>query len=86
MDRSQLPIYFSVPFPAVNGITTYSLYLARGLDDVPTNHEADEVIEIHRMPLADAIAMIPTEKLQDTKSVAALQATVLLLQTEGGSE
>lgn len=55
------------------------LYLARDLTDAPMAHEADEVIEVHRMPLLDALAMIPAEELQDTKSVAALQATALLL-------
>jgi ADP-ribose pyrophosphatase len=53
------------------------LYLARDLRDVPREHEEDEVIEVHRMPLVDALAMIPREELQDTKSIAALQATAL---------
>jgi ADP-ribose pyrophosphatase len=55
------------------------LYLARDLRDVPQNHEEDEVIEVHRVPLREALAMIPDERLQDTKSMAALQATALLL-------
>lgn len=55
------------------------LYLARGLSDVPVAHERDEVIEVHRMALAEAVALIPTEEIRDTKTVAALQATVLLL-------
>ena len=55
------------------------LYLARDLSEVPSGHEADEVIEVHRMPLADALARIPTEELRDTKSIAALQATALFL-------
>ncbi|GJM44981.1 MAG: ADP-ribose pyrophosphatase [Gemmatimonadota bacterium] len=55
------------------------LYLARDLRDVPMEHEVDEVIEVHRMPLEDALAMIPREELQDTKTMAALQATRLLL-------
>ena len=29
--RASLPIFLSVPFPAVNGITTYSINVARGL-------------------------------------------------------
>jgi ADP-ribose pyrophosphatase len=59
------------------------LYLARELSEVPTEHEADEVIEIHRMPLTDALARIPTEEIRDTKTVGALQATALLLGTGG---
>ncbi len=31
MDRAALPVFLSVPFPAVNGITVYSINLARGL-------------------------------------------------------
>ena len=61
------------------------LYLARDLDRVPMQHEADEVIEVHRMPLDHALAMIPREELRDTKSVSALQATALLLGAAGDS-
>jgi ADP-ribose pyrophosphatase len=55
------------------------LYLARDLTDVPRQHEEDEVIEIHRMGLNDALARVPTEEIRDTKTVAALQATALYL-------
>lgn len=55
------------------------LYLARDLSEVPRQHEPDEVIEIHRMSLTDALARIPTEEIRDTKTVGALQATALLL-------
>ena len=55
------------------------LYLARDLSEVPRAHEADEVIEVHRMPLVDALGMIPREEIQDTKTIAALQATALRL-------
>jgi ADP-ribose pyrophosphatase len=55
------------------------LYLARELTPVPVQHEKDEVIELHQMKLTDALAMIPTEEIRDTKTVAALQATALFL-------
>ena len=55
------------------------LYLARDLTETPREHEPDEVIEVHRLPLADALARIPTEEIRDTKTVGALQATALLL-------
>lgn len=61
------------------------LYLARGLTAVPTGHERDEVIEIHRMALVDALARIRTEEIRDTKTVAALQATALLLSPPGSA-
>lgn len=59
------------------------LYLARGLTPVATGHERDEVIEIHRMTLADALARIRAEEIRDTKTVCALQATILLLAPPG---
>jgi ADP-ribose pyrophosphatase len=55
------------------------LYLARDLSETSMRHERDEVIEIHRMKLTDALARIPTEEIRDTKTVAALQATALAL-------
>jgi len=55
------------------------LYLARDLAEVERRHERDEVIEVHRLSLADALARIPSEEIRDTKTVAALQATALLL-------
>jgi len=55
------------------------LYLARDLAEVPRRHERDEVIEVHRMPLDEALARIPTEEIRDTKTVAALQAAALRL-------
>lgn len=55
------------------------LYLARDLSATAMGHERDEVIEIHRMGLADALDRIRTEEIRDTKTVAALQATALLL-------
>jgi ADP-ribose pyrophosphatase len=55
------------------------LYLARELSEVLRAHEPDEVIEVHRIALTDALARIPTEEIRDTKTLAALQATALLL-------
>jgi ADP-ribose diphosphatase len=62
------------------------LYLARDLSVVPSAHEPDEVIEVHRMTLEAALAMIPTEELRDTKTACALQATALLLRTGAARE
>jgi ADP-ribose pyrophosphatase len=59
------------------------LYLARELSPVPMEHERDEVIEVHRVPFADALARIPTEDIRDTKTVAALQAAALALGIPG---
>jgi len=55
------------------------LYLARDLSEAERDLEPDEVIEVHRLPLTDVLARIPTEEIRDAKSVAALQATALYL-------
>jgi ADP-ribose pyrophosphatase len=55
------------------------LYLARDLTPARQDLERDEVIEVHRIPLAEALARIPTEEIRDAKSIAALQATALRL-------
>jgi ADP-ribose pyrophosphatase len=60
------------------------LYLARDLSEVDRHHERDEVIEVHRMGLADALARIPAEEIRDTKTVCALQAVALLLGVRPG--
>lgn len=56
------------------------LYLARDLSQVSQHHEADEVIEVHRMELEDAVSRIPTEEIQDTKTVGALLAASRFLR------
>jgi ADP-ribose pyrophosphatase len=55
------------------------LYLARDLTPARQELERDEVIEVHRVPLAWALARIPTEEIRDAKSIAALQAAALRL-------
>jgi len=59
------------------------LYLARDLSAARQDLEQDEVIEVHRIPLAEALARIPREEIRDAKSIAALQATALLLGISG---
>jgi ADP-ribose pyrophosphatase len=61
------------------------LYLARELSGVAVAHERDEIIEIHRMSMEEALGRIRTEEIRDTKTVAALQATALLLMPPAGS-
>lgn len=55
------------------------LYLARSLGAAEQHLERDEVIEVHRMTLDEALAKIPTEEIRDTKTVGALLATARLL-------
>lgn len=50
------------------------IYLARDLTPVEGGHtlEADEVIEVERIPLQDAVAMAASGEITDAKTVAAL--------------
>jgi ADP-ribose pyrophosphatase len=50
------------------------IYIARDLTPVEGGHslEADEVIEVERIPLRDAVAMAASGEITDAKTVAAL--------------
>lgn len=48
------------------------LYAAFDLEPVATRHEHDEVIELVRMPLADALELVWSGELADAKSALAL--------------
>jgi 8-oxo-dGTP pyrophosphatase MutT (NUDIX family) len=48
------------------------LYLARGLSEVDLGHEADEVIEVHWLPLADALARCHDGGITDAKTLIGL--------------
>jgi ADP-ribose pyrophosphatase len=49
------------------------LFLAEGLHDVGTAHDADEVItDVRRVPLADALGMVRAGEIVDGKTVAGL--------------
>jgi ADP-ribose pyrophosphatase len=48
------------------------LFAAFEIEEVPTRHEPDEVIEVVRMPLADALDLVWSGELTDAKSALAL--------------
>ncbi len=48
------------------------LYLARDLSPATGTQDADEVIQVERIPLAKALAMIRRGEILDAKSIAAL--------------
>lgn len=48
------------------------LYLARGLSEVDLGHEADEVIEVHWLPLADALFWCADGTITDAKTLVGL--------------
>jgi 8-oxo-dGTP pyrophosphatase MutT (NUDIX family) len=51
---------------------TIHLYLARGLRPVPSQHERHEIIEVHWIPLDDAVEQALSGVLQDGKTVIGL--------------
>jgi 8-oxo-dGTP pyrophosphatase MutT (NUDIX family) len=56
------------------------LYLARGLSEVDLGHEADEVIEIHWLPLTDALARCGDGTITDAKTLIGLYRADALLR------
>ncbi len=58
------------------------LYLATDLERLPDGPalEADEVMELDRMPLAEAVAHAASGKIEDAKTVAALLRAAVLLE------
>jgi ADP-ribose pyrophosphatase len=48
------------------------LYLARDLDTVEISHSADEIIEIHWVPIKQVLDMAHLGEISDSKTIAAL--------------
>ncbi len=61
-----------LPSPGICDERIY-LFIARGLSPVPTAHEFGEYIEVHWLPLDDALARICAAEIVDAKTVIALQ-------------
>jgi ADP-ribose pyrophosphatase len=57
------------------------LFLARGLSEVDLGHEADEVIEVHWLPLADALARCVDGSITDAKTLVGLFRADALLRS-----
>jgi ADP-ribose pyrophosphatase len=56
------------------------VYLARDLTQGKMAHEEDEVIDVLRVPLAEALAMIDRGEIRDAKTVCGLAAAALRLK------
>lgn len=56
------------------------LYLARGLSEVDLGHEPDEVIEVHWLPLVDALAWCADGTITDAKTLIGLYRADTLLR------
>jgi ADP-ribose pyrophosphatase len=57
------------------------LFLARGLSEVDLGHEADEVIEVHWLPLTDALARCADGTITDAKTLIGLYRADALLRS-----
>ena len=56
------------------------LFLARGLSEVNLGHDVDEVIEVHWLPLADALARCSDGTITDAKTLIGLYRADALLR------
>lgn len=56
------------------------LFLARGLSEVDLGHEADEVIEVHWVALADALARCADGTITDAKTLIGLYRADAILR------
>lgn len=66
--RPLLPIWTTPAFTD----EVIHLYVATALRPVPTAREEDEIMELVRLPLAEALAMIRRGDIRDAKTVCAL--------------
>ncbi len=73
------------PFYGSNGISNElgHIYLARGVTLGQPQHEAAEVIEIHRVPVAEALRMAQANEISDGPSALALLLCAPYLQGDG---
>jgi 8-oxo-dGTP pyrophosphatase MutT (NUDIX family) len=60
------------------------LYLARGLSEIDLGHEADEVIEVHWFPLADALIWCADGNITDAKTLIGLYRADGMLRAADG--
>ncbi len=56
------------------------LYLATGLEMISAEADADEFLEVVKMPLAEAVSQALNGTIQDAKSIAGLLAAAQFLQ------
>jgi len=58
------------------------LYLARELRSVPARHEPSEVLEVHWLPLAEALERAGRNDIRDAKTLVGLYRAAQLLSSE----
>jgi ADP-ribose diphosphatase len=59
------------------------LFLARGLTESHAEHEQDELIEVHWVPLVEALAMAQDRLIQDAKTIVGLMRAVWFMEQIG---
>ena len=70
------------PTPAYDEEVIY-MYLARQITETSTQSlDADEFLDVVRLPLADAVQMVMENRIRDAKTQIALLKTAFLLQNE----
>ena len=70
------------PTPAYDEEVIY-MYLARQITETSTQSlDADEFLDVVRLPLADAVQMVMENRIKDAKTQIALLKTAFLLQNE----
>jgi ADP-ribose pyrophosphatase len=62
---------------------TMSVFLAEDLVEAESAPEADEHLEVLRLPLEEAIGWVGTGRIRDAKTVIGLHAVRALLESEG---
>jgi ADP-ribose pyrophosphatase len=61
------------------------MYLARNIRMEQAQHlDADEFLDVVKLPLSEAVAMVMRNEIRDAKTQIALLKTAMLLQQETG--
>ena len=75
------------PLGAITPVPGYSderihLFLARGLTAKTQNLDADEIIEVHKVPIERLVAMIMEGGIEDAKTIAAVYRALHAIKVE----
>lgn len=78
------PLGCLYPTPAYDKEVIY-MYLARNIRMEQAQHlDADEFLDVVKLPLSEAVAMVMRNEIRDAKTQIALLKTAMLLQQENG--
>lgn len=74
----------TLPTPAYDTERIY-LYLATGLSSASQELDADEFLDVIRMPLSEAVELVMRDEIQDAKTQVALLKAWILTQKKAGN-